>query len=85
MGTIDFCDFCTNSKSITILCLLTNFGVISMTTDNFMDDLMLFEVYGKYIGFADFKVPSFTKTSIIFRTDACMNLELLRKTSNKLF
>ena len=37
--------FCTHSKSITILCLLTKFGVISMTTAHFMDDLILFEIY----------------------------------------
>ena len=38
-----------------------------MTTAHFIDDLILLEIYGKYIiEFADFKVPTFTKTSIIF-------------------
>ena len=32
-----------------------------------MDDLILFEIYGNYIGFADFEVPTFTKTSIFFK------------------
>ena len=64
VGTIDFRN--SHSKSITILCLLTKFGVISMTTAHFMDDSILFEIYGKYIGFVDFKVPTFTKTSIFF-------------------
>ena len=46
MGTIDFRSFCTHLKSITILCLLTKFGVIIMTTAHFMNDLILFEIYG---------------------------------------
>ena len=66
MGTIDFRIFFAHWKSITILCLLTNFGDISMTTAHFMDDLILFEIYGKYIGFSDFKVPTFTKILIFF-------------------
>ena len=35
-----------HSKSIIILCLLTKFGVISMTTAHFMDDLIVFEYIG---------------------------------------
>ena len=66
MGTIGFQNFCTHSKSITILCLLTKFSVISTSTAHFLDDLILFEIYGNYIGFADFEVPTFTKTSIFF-------------------
>ena len=66
MGTIDFRIFFTHSKSITILCLLNKFGVFRMTTAHFMDDLLLFEIYGNYIGFADFEVPTFTKTSLFF-------------------
>ena len=66
VGTIDFRIFCSHSKSITILCLLTKFGVISTSTAHFMNDLILFEIYGNYIGFADFEVPTFTKTSIFF-------------------
>ena len=64
--TIFFSIFFTHSKSITILCLLTKFGVISMTTAHFMDDSILFKIYGNYIGFANFMVPTFTKTSIFF-------------------
>ena len=45
---------------------MTNFGVISTSTAHFMGDLILFEIYGNYIGFADFEVPTFTKTSIFF-------------------
>ena len=65
MGTIfDF--FCKYSKSITILCLLIKLGVINTSRAHFMDDLILFEIYGNYIGFANFEVPTFTKTSIFF-------------------
>ena len=46
--------------------VLTKFGVISTSTAHFMDDLILFEIYGNYIGFADFDVTTFTKTSIFF-------------------
>ena len=35
-----------------------------MTTAHFMNDLIFFELYWIYIGIADFKVPTFTKTSI---------------------
>ena len=66
MGTIDFQIFLSHSKNITILCLLTKFGVISMTTAHFMDDSIFFGIYWKYIGFADFKVRTLTKTSIFF-------------------
>ena len=78
IGTIDFEFFCTQSKSITILCLLTKFGVISMTTVHFINDSMFFEIYWKYIGFADFKVPTFTKTSI-FLNRCFFTLKLHRK------
>ena len=50
-------------------------GDISMTTVYVMDDLILFEIYEKHIGFADFMVPTFTK----HRTDAFMTLKLHRK------
>ena len=74
MGTIDFRFFCIHPKSITILWLLTKFGAISMTTAHFMDDLILLEIYGKYIiEFADFKVPG-----------CVYDLETLQKTSNRL-
>ena len=66
MGTIDFRIFFTHSKSIDILCLLTSIGDISITTAHFMDDSISFEIYWKYIGFAVFKLPTFTKTSIFF-------------------
>ena len=59
MGTIDFRNFLQTR-------LLTKFGVISMTAAHFMNDLIFFEIYWIYIGFADFKVPTFTKTSIFF-------------------
>ena len=45
MGTIDFQFFFAHSKTITILCLLTKFVVISMNTAHFMDDLILLEIY----------------------------------------
>ena len=39
--------FCKHLKSITILCLLTKFGVISMTAAHFMND----SIFSKYIGY----------------------------------
>ena len=63
VGTIDFRNFL---HSFEKHYHLTKFGVISMTTAHFMDDSVLFEIYGEYIGFADFKVYTFTKKLIFF-------------------
>ena len=53
-----------------------------MSTDQiwcyFMDDSILFEIYGKYMGFADFKVPTFTKKSI-FSNGCFYDLETSQK------
>ena len=65
MGTIDFRNFLQTLEKYHH-CLLTKFGVISMTTAHFMNDSIFFEIYWIYVGFADFKVPTFTKTSIFF-------------------
>ena len=49
-----------------------------MTTAHFIDDSIFFEIYWKYIGFADFKVPTFTKTSI-FLNGYFLDLEISQK------
>ena len=78
IGNNRFSNFLHTFKCIIILCLLTKFGAISITTAHFMDDSILFEIYGKYIGFADFKVP------ISLKHQYCMTLKFHRKTSNRL-
>ena len=65
MGTIDFRIFLQTLKYHHFMST-DQIGVISMTTAHFIDDSILFEIYGKYIEFADFKVTTFTKTSIFF-------------------
>ena len=62
--TIGFCIFLRTLKKYHHL--LTKFGVISMTTAYFMDDSIFFEIYWKYIGFADFNVPTDIFERILF-------------------